>query len=147
MPRLKLPLDFAGRPVLKVYLYVGGALASVQDILGIANPVPVELAAILDTGAGTTVVEREWITRLGLSPVGERVIHKASTGASPVISHVYRVAIELSEDVAGRLAANLEVVATEDLKGFGVQMLLGRDVLDGKILFYDGKRREIRLRF
>jgi len=38
----------------------------------------------------------------------------------------------------GRLAADLRVVEAEDLRGLGVEVLLGQDVLGRFLLFFNG---------
>ena len=53
--------------------------------------------------------------------------------------------LSLNEATTGPLASNLRVVAVENLSRLGVQVLLGRDVLDRCLLFYNGPEHQLTL--
>lgn len=63
-----------------------------------------------------------------------------------MLANVYAVEVSLAESTTGILAKNLLALAVEDLGGLRVQVLLGRDILTGVILTYDGPAREFTLR-
>jgi hypothetical protein len=128
----------SGRLVVKLYRNVGAVYRATLVSGGRPVPGPVEVEALVDTGASMTVVEEGTLQVLGLDPAGEFEVHTASTGAAPVRRNVYKVEVSLAEAVTGTLADNLEVVAADDLSGLGVGALLGRDVLGRLVFTYDG---------
>ena len=94
--------------------------------------------ALLDTGASMTVVGRRFLEGLGAEPSGTIQLHSSTTGGEPIPALLYAASLALAGDVTGVLAADLEVLAVEDLGGLGIQALLGRDVLNLCLLHYDG---------
>ncbi len=146
MPTLTLALDHAGCPVIDLYVGVSAAAraALYEDR---RPPASLLLRALVDTGASQTVVEGRYLEELGLDVTGDRLLQSVTTGTHPVVAKVYAVSLDLAGDVTGGLAADLEVVAVEDLSGLGVQALLGRDVLNLCRLHYDGPGRRISLSF
>jgi hypothetical protein len=111
------------------------------------HPNTAQLDAMIDTGAGRTVVEKKWLEGLGIFPVTTQEIYTVSSGANPIQLSVYNVDISLTDSVGGVLANNLKVVAADDLSGLGVSVLIGRDILAGKIFSFDGRRNVCALRF
>jgi predicted aspartyl protease len=133
MPILSLHFDHAGRPVVEWYVGMSAAEAEFQPS---CPPVPVR--ALVDTGASKTNIVRWVFDRLGLSPVGQVLVHTASTGPTPLLADIYAVEISLGGEKTGLLATDLDVVAAEDLSGSGVEALLGRDILGRGLFVYDG---------
>ena len=129
MPILSLQFDHAGRPILELYVGVSAADAEFRQPCP-----PVQVRALVDTGASKTKIVRSVFERLELLPVGHVTVHTASTGRSPLLTDTYAVEISLAGAITGLLATDLEVVAAEDLSGSGVEALLGRDIL-GRGLF------------
>jgi hypothetical protein len=139
MSRLTLPVDPRGRLVVKLYLNVGTVRRSALAQSGQQIPIPVQVNAMIDTGASMTVVEESILKNdLKLLPTGDILVHTASTGAIPVKRDLYRVEVALAEAVTGTLASNLEVIAVDTLAGLGVGALLGRDVLSTLYFEYKG---------
>jgi hypothetical protein len=91
--------------------------------------------ALLDTGASRTVVECRFLEDLGAEVTGTTRIHSSTTGDEPVPALMLAASLALAGDV---LAADLEVLAAADLGGLGIQVLLGRDILNLCLLHYDG---------
>ena len=133
MPILSLRLDHAGRPTVDLYVGVSTAEAEFRP-----SCPAVLVRALVDTGASKTNIVRWVFDRLGISPVSQVLIHTASTGSTPSLADVYAVEISLGGEKAGLLAADLDVVAAEELSGSGVEALLGRDILGRGLLIYDG---------
>jgi predicted aspartyl protease len=140
MPDLTLPLDYAGRPMIALYV---GTAAAEAGLFHTEEPAPpdVRALALVDTGAERTVVERALLDALGLAPVGVTRFHSATTGPEPVTAAVYAVRVALAEETTGVLAADLAVVAAESLGALGVRVLLVCR------LWYDGPGRVFRLTF
>jgi predicted aspartyl protease len=140
MPILSLQFDHAGRPTLELYVGVFAAEAEFRK----SHP-PVQVRALVDTGASRTNIVQSVFERLELLPVGHITVHTASTGLTPLLADTYAVDISLAGAITGLLATDLEVVAAEDLSGSGVEALLGRDILGRGLLVYDGLARRFTL--
>jgi predicted aspartyl protease len=146
MPSLTVALDHAGRPIIELYVGVASAEQDTPDPHE-PTPPPVRVRALLDTGASMTVVERRFLEGLGAEPSGTIQLHSSTTGGEPVPALLYAASLALAGDVTGVLAADLEVLAVEDLGGLGIQALPGRDVLNLSLLNYDGPGRAFALTF
>ena len=150
MKSLTLGIGIDGKPLVHFYLGMGRER---RDFLPRESTfpqffAPVSLLALVDTGASRTLVEQKYLEGLGLSPIGEIDVYTLSNGPTPTKCLTDFVELSLNEEVPGTLKDNLLVVAVADLMGaFGVQILLGRDVIGGLLLTYDGPKRELRLEF
>lgn len=145
MPILNLDVDVVGRLVVDLYV---GMTAAEAEALGDeyqSRPAVRQVRALVDTGAGRTVVARAVLEQLGLMPVGDVTLHTATTEGTPVIATVYAVELSLAGETLGPVAAEQEVVGAEDLSGLGVDALLGRDILSRGLLVYNGLRRQFTL--
>ncbi|MHB1558579.1 MAG: aspartyl protease family protein [Isosphaeraceae bacterium] len=140
MSILSLRFDHAGRPVVELYIGVSAAETEFRP----AAP-PVLVRALVDTGASKTNVASWVLDRLGLSPIGQVLVHTASTGSTPLLGNVYAVDLALAGAKTGLLATDLDIVAAEDLSGSGVDALLGRDVLRRGLFVYDGPEERFTL--
>ena len=139
MPILSLHFDHAGRPTLELYVGVSAAEAEFRPP---CPPGPIR--ALVDTGASKTNIVRWVFDRLGLSPVSQIPVHTASTGLTPVLADVYAVEISLGGAMTGLLATDLDVVAMEELSGWGSRRCWVRTSWAG-LLIYDGLERRFTL--
>jgi predicted aspartyl protease len=145
MPILNLEVDVAGRLVADLYVGVTAAEAESLGDEDRHRHAVRQVRALVDTGAGRTVIGRAVLEQLGLMPVSEVTFHSATTGRDPVNAAVYAVELSLAGETLGTVAAELEVLGAEDLSGLGVEALLGRDVLGRGLLIYNGPRRQFTL--
>jgi len=130
--------DSKGRPLIELFVTASVPRIAALEALGEQPLSPVLVRALVDTGASRTIVEKSVLDRLGLEPVGEEIVHTASTGGTPKRVGAYAVQLFFAGVPGGRLAADLRVVEAEDLGGLGVEILLGRDVLSRLLLFFNG---------
>jgi hypothetical protein len=82
MPLFTLQLTAQG-PIMTAFVGVSGArraalLAAKQDI-----PTPVQIRALVDTGASGTCVDPSVLQSLGLTPTGSVQVNTPSTGPTP----------------------------------------------------------------
>ncbi len=140
MPILIHSFEFGVGPTIELYVGRPSGEAEVRSPC-----LPICIRALVDTGAGRTVLERWVFDQLELYPVGQMLVHTASTGRDPVLADRYAVDISLGGEETGLLAVDLEVFAVEDLSGSRVQSLLSRDILRQGLLIYDGPHEHFTL--
>jgi predicted aspartyl protease len=99
-------------------------------------PLPVVAAAMLDTGASETYVTRELAERVGAEPGGERTVR--GLGAGPATGTVYRLRVYFGGVPAVVLASSVPAIAVERLEEFGVEAIVGRELLSRCLLLYNG---------
>lgn len=127
-------------PVLNVLIGVSQAKA---DALTKANqPVPkaVPIRALVDTGASCTCIDPAVFTALSLTPTGSVAMFTPSTGATPHQADQYDISLLIPPAVPTDfpfVIRTLQVTAS-DLKIQGIQALVGRDILAGCVLNYNG---------
>jgi hypothetical protein len=146
---LSFDLDRKGRPVVPLFASPISARAVALEAAGESSPQPVEIRALVDTGAGRSFVQASILERLGLDPLGMESIsyHSPTTGATPRTARLYALQLFFAGVSGGLLSADLEVAEIDDLSGLGVDMLLGRDMLDRCLLIYSGHEGRFTIAF
>jgi hypothetical protein len=144
---LSFDLDASGRPVVELYASVSRPMATAMESAGEMPPRPVVIRALVDTGASRSLVQSSIPRSLELDPVGIDYLNTASTGGTPIACPVYSINLFFAGVPNGTLDSDLRVVEIEDLSGLGVDMLLGRDVLDRCLLVYTGPESRFTLVF
>jgi hypothetical protein len=141
MAVLRLPLSAAG-PIVPLQLSVGSARQRALVKAGQQVPPPLPLAGLLHTGATGTVIDRQLLRRLGLSPTGAVKFKASAQGLSAEISDAYDVGLSLV--IGGSIHPLVEPLSV--LEGsFGqpeFQAILGRDVLARLKVEIDGPSRQ-----
>jgi len=122
---------------------IGVSAARRQALLTANQPVPnaVNVSALVDTGASCTCIDPSVLNQLGLTPTGSIQINTPSTGAQPASANQYDVSLVIltAANLAPLIHATMPVVETELVSMQGFHVLLGRDVLRGCLLVYDGQ--------
>jgi len=118
-------------PVVAVRLTVGQPAADALRKEQKAVPTPIEVQAMIDTGATGTVVSEEIVSQLGLHPVGRTRIHTPSSDNVPC--PVYLVRLMFPNNVIAQTVA-----IGAPLRGQPIQCLVGRDVLQHSVFIYIG---------
>lgn len=130
-------LQFAG-PLLQVKVDLPQALKDVRAIS--PEPQPLQVQAMIDTGATGTVIKAKLIEGLKLKPVGVVTINTpSSTG---VKCNQYFVKLLLPN--------NVQIEATvigAPLKDQHIQCLIGRDILRHGVFIYTGYINQFTLSF
>src|SRR5437764_788410 len=90
MPNLTVKVATDQPPIVELLVAVIEARAEALRSIGLPVPLPVLVPALLDTGAGESLVAREVADELGLEPSGARDVFGAA-GDTPAIGTVYRV--------------------------------------------------------
>jgi predicted aspartyl protease len=106
---------------------------------GAAPPPPLEVYALIDTGASQSILQEDLIENLGVFPVG--MVHMTTTLRQKVRCYEYLLDVELGDLRFGA------VFIGAPLPNPDIQALLGRDVLAHGSFHYDGKAGRFTLEF
>ena len=109
-------------PVVEVRLAVGSALEEVLKQKSEAVPTPIQIQAMIDTGATGTVVREDLVQRLNLHPVGTTLIHTPSSTNVSCMMYLVRLFFP-----GGVIAETVAIAAP--LQGQHIECLVGRDIL------------------
>jgi predicted aspartyl protease len=106
------------------------------------QPIPnaVQIQALVDTGASGTCIDPSVLNQLGLTPTGKTLVNTPTTGTQPASADTYDVSLTIYavENQPPLIQHTIPVIASELLAGQGIHALIGRDILRGCLLMYDG---------
>jgi predicted aspartyl protease len=105
---------------------------------------------LVDTGASFTSIEPQVLAALGLTPTGTIDIVTPSTGAGVHTTDTYDIDFLIGGAVLSDIPLsipNLRVAASELFLQQGIHALIGRDVLQRRILVYNGTMNNFSLCF
>lgn len=106
---------------------------------GVPIPQAMSIRALIDTGASGTCLDPSVLVALGLTPTGTTLVNTPSTGAQPHQAFQFDIGLIIpAPNGAPLVRASLAVVASELFQQQGFHALIGRDVLRGCILTYNG---------
>lgn len=118
-----------------VSIAVAAAAEKALTDAGQAVPAPVQVNALIDTGASGTCIAQGVAQQLGLQPVG--VVPVSTPSSTNVPMTIYAVRLLLPNSVV------FETTAIEgQLQAQGIGALIGRDVLSQAVLVYIGYMNE-----
>jgi hypothetical protein len=137
MPHLALQIS-AGGPLIDVLVGVSVPRQKALHAAKLPIPPPVQIRALIDTGASCTCIDPSVPQRLGLAPTGAAPLHTPSTGGQPHVANQYDVSLVLLHQKLN-LTLQTVPVAEAHLAIQGIQGLLGRDVLQNCLFLYDGQ--------
>lgn len=138
MPHFTLTLSPQG-PLVDAVVAVSGARRQALEKAGQTIPDPIPIRALLDTGASGTCIDPAVLTALGLTPTGMIAVNTPTTGNQPHQAFQYDVGLLIPAPAGLPLVRpSLAVVASELLQRQGFHALIGRDILHGCILTYNG---------
>lgn len=114
---------------------------------GAKLPEPVQIRALVDTGASCTCLDPEVLATLGLTPTGTTSV--VTAGGVPEERDVYDVALAIPSGKGEQVffEHTMAVVAAPLLKSQGFHALIGRDVLSRCILNYNGSTKTYTLAY
>lgn len=103
-------------------------------------PNPVRIEAMIDTGASSTCIDPWALDQLSLSPTGSCNVNTPTTGSTPVVADLYDVSLTIyaQANQSALIHQTMPVLKSELLVNQGFHALIGRDVLKGCLLTYDG---------
>jgi hypothetical protein len=119
-------------------------------------PQPISVLALLDTGAERTCVDPTVVTRLGLPFSGTGLMGAPGVGVGPavlggsILGASYEAGLVILHPVTkppSNLVVHELVVDELPLANFGIEAVIGRDVLALCILVYDGPAGSVTLAY
>jgi hypothetical protein len=114
---------------------------------GMSVPRPVGARALIDTGAALSCIDPSIAALLGLVATGTANLHTASTQGVTHLCSVYDVCLTIPV-ASGTPFRIITLPAVEAvLSPQGIDMLIGRDVLEHATMFYDGPNGRVTISF
>lgn len=135
--------------IIEVHVHVTVPLLGKLQAAGHAIPPPVLVRGLVDTGASSTCLDPSVIGQLGLLPTGSTPVHTASTAGRPQLRNQYDISVWLPIQRSAKphnIRRTLPVIET-DLSNQGIELLIGRNILEGCLLVYDGAAGSMTLAF
>jgi hypothetical protein len=142
MPSFTLPRSPDG---LLVDIETGLAAADVLAFRQAGRPIPqpVQARALLDIGSGETCLDSGLLAPVraaGLTPARVVLVNVAAAGGT-ALAPVYMLTITVPHPQLGPksgLTRRAQAVIDLNLRQFGYDALIGRDILEACLLFHDG---------
>jgi hypothetical protein len=121
-----------------------GVSQAKRNALALVNqpvPNPIQILGMIDTGASCTCVDPIVLQQLSLSPTGSAPVFTPSTGPQPTPADQYDVSLLIyaTTNAPPLVYHTIPVIQADLLAAQGFHALIGRDVLRGCLLFYDGQ--------
>ncbi|MEA2166415.1 MAG: Aspartyl protease [Thermoanaerobaculia bacterium] len=129
-------------PGLQISVGPSRELINALTPLGARVASPQLVTALIDTGAHSTVLNPDVVSRLGIRPVGVAAIVTPSTTAA-LICNRYHINVYFSEDFVVENVFAIEA----PMGGVPYQCLIGRDILRRATLIYSGRQNQFTLEF
>jgi hypothetical protein len=117
------------------------ALANAQQ----PAPTPIQVDALIDSGASNSSIQQGLLRPLNLNPVGVVPVVTPTTKNTPHMATQYAVRLVFPQH-GGGIFDSLAIMEMP-LQGQNIQFLLGRDVLSAAILVYNGPAGSFTLAF
>lgn len=137
MPYLTLPITREGA-VVEVLVSITSQRQEALSKDGKTIPSPIQVPALIDTGADASCVDSSIVASLQLNPTGCVNIHTPSTQGIPHASFQYDVKLILAhKDLSFVFQPTPILEARFDQQR--AKVILGRDVLSCCLFVYDGR--------
>lgn len=137
MPHFTLQIG-PGGPLLTAFVGVSHPRAAALQAANQPIPQPVQISALVDTGASCTCIDPSVLQQLKLTPTGSVSINTPTTGNTPHATQAYDVALIIPAPKGTPLVLKAIQVVECDLDAQGFQALIGRDILSECVLAYNG---------
>ena len=118
--------------------------------MGASYPAPIEIRALIDTGASGSVLDPVIVSRLGLTLVGQISVHTPTTGSEYETRNQFDASILIIDTTLppnqGTESFTVGVIESA-LASEGFLAIIGWDILKKCILTCDGPAGKFRLEF
>lgn len=148
MPVLTGPIEPYG-PIIPVRIMQSHAYAAAPKSRGRQPRAPIDIEAMIDTGASCTALDHAVVLHLELMHHGVYHIHTPSTGAAAESRDAFDATIVVGHEPEPHrnLVITLPVIDRDLAHGRGYQALIGRDVLRHCRFEYEGRFGLFALKF
>ncbi|MBF0265948.1 MAG: hypothetical protein HQL46_11815 [Gammaproteobacteria bacterium] len=136
MPTITSEISTQGA-LLDIFLDISQARKNTLRTAGLAYPQPIQVKALIDTGASCTCVDPSVIASLNITPTGAGAVSTPLSGQSPHVCNKYDITVLLVHPEIQYKIGAIPVLETK-VFGQGIQALIGRDVLSKCLLTYNG---------
>jgi len=138
VPHFTLTMSPAG-PMVDAVVLIAESRRLALVAANLPQPKPVKIRALIDTGASHTCIDPSVMKSLALTPRGSTLCNTPTTGSQPVEKDEYDVAFLIpAPDGQPLVHTTLAVMEAEFLQHQKFHALIGRDILKGCILTYNG---------
>lgn len=134
-------------PVIQVYVGLGESQLAALRAQGVPPPPEILVRALIDTGAFCSAVDPNVVSPLKLVPFTQGQMRSPTTGAVSLIRDVYAISVWIQHEQAQYEFSRYFPVFLVDFSTQGVDMILGRDVLEHCLFVYDGTNKIFSLAF
>ena len=150
MPHFTLDNSPQG-PILNAVATVSSARRVALEAAGLSIPDPVNIRALIDTGASLTCLDSSVALALQLNPTGSTRINTPSTGVDPAPADQYDISLYIPTAIQGQHGLFLPALPVICVDGFlssqNIHGLIGRDILSLCIFYYNGTIGQFSLAF
>ena len=148
MPVVTLPVAPDG-PIVPIILHLSRPRVQLLKTAQHAVPPSMTGRGLIDTGASKTAIDSSVVQTLGLVATGVSNMLTPSTGPIPYVCNQYDISLGIVLLPKVHVASwEIPVVEARLLnQGQGIHALLGRDVLAGGMIAYNGKTNTFSIAF
>jgi hypothetical protein len=137
MPLIHLAFDVSRRPIVQAFVGVSAPRQQAMVAAGQVVPPAILGAFLVDTGASGTCIDPTTFANLGLMPTGSAHMQTPSTGTALHQCNLYDVSLLVPALAGAPFFLDATPVMESQLRSQGIDGLLGRDVLEKFVLFYN----------
>jgi hypothetical protein len=144
MAQLRLPITSDG-PTLPVMIGLPSQMMASLQAMGQPISAPLQVRGVIDTGTDVTAVSANLLRQLGVTSAASGT---TNTVTGPVRVNLYEISLSVpaSTPPASFLVVRPDLIVMELTAVLpDVDLLLGRDILDECLFFYDGPARQFLL--
>lgn len=129
-----------GNLLVAAFVGVSQARAHALQTAGQPVPQPLPVQGLVDTGASCTCIDPSILTQLNLAPTGSSAVNSPTTGDQPALADQYDVSLYIpgSRGQAPLVNHTIAVLESRLFAAQGFHVIIGRDILRGCLLSYDG---------
>lgn len=148
MPHFTLQTSPQGA-VIDAWIAVSAARHAALTEAALPIPNPIQIRALIDTGATSTCIDPSVLQTLNLTPTGSTTVETPSTGGIPVSADQYDIGLIVPAGDKQRplMVPNLPVICMTLFPSMGYHALIGRDVLAQCVFSYNGSMETFMLAY
>lgn len=148
MPVATLPIPTPFGPLVDVIVEVSEPYRDALTAAGLPIPLGLHRRALLDTGAGRSLVDLTLVNTLGIIPTGTHPMRTATTGNNPIKKDIYDIKLILQDPAPFALSDCHNAIGVDlGFLGNGIGLLIGRDLLSRFLFLYNGPSNQLTISY